>query len=287
MTEADLPRESYIKKQPVYDVMQDWLLTFPEQNEIDQVDITDRSYILHVVNAYRMPIVDVDEFLKQTTYVWTHSAYNEHFQDFIPKFDKAIYIIRDPRDGVLSFVRWVMLDYYQFYLPTKEKTAQEYIEKHLVRLMKRWNNHVLGFLNVYKSLNIHIIFYENLLNDFQYELGQLLDYLEIDLSQACREKIETMTSFENMKQKSPGHLHKAGLYRWFDKFSEEQLSITDKYCGDLISALNYPDSSDKHPTLPGINALNEEVLSSLLEKSLQVPLKERIKGRIIRIVNGL
>ena len=232
--------KSFIEQQPIYQLAKSWDLNFPEQARIDVLEITDLQDSYRISSVFRMPIDNIAQYVAQTKHVWTHSPICKRSGEVLQQFDKKVYILRDPRDRALSAAKYYCSPYMLKYFPQEEKDPQRFLQKNFEQLMHEWVWHVYDHLRLSREHNIHITFYEGFLLDFQQELGRLLAYLELDLSQPEREALEEAVSFNTLKKKNPKHLKKGQSGYWMDQLSDEQLEIAQHMAGPLLRYLGYP-----------------------------------------------
>jgi aryl sulfotransferase len=124
----------------------------------------------------------------------------------LPKFDKIVYIIRDPRDAALSHARFVLTPYMKKYFPNDFESKEEYLEKQLEGKLTSWVQHVAPYIAYSDDFDIHVVFYERLLNSFADELDRLVDYLEVTLTEQERRSVEEAVTFQSMKEENPEHV---------------------------------------------------------------------------------
>ncbi|GAB3816402.1 sulfotransferase domain-containing protein [Pontibacter rugosus] len=239
---------SFIQKQPIYTLAQEWDLNYPSQASIDVLDVTDLQYSYRISSIFRMPILDIASYISQTNHVWTHSPICKRSPELFNLFDKQVYIVRDPRDRAISAAKYYTSDYMLKYYPQGITEPQRYLEQHFEELMLEWVWHVYDHVRLSQEQNIHIAFYEGFLLDFQEELGRLLRYLEIDLSQQEREELQEAMSFSTLKRKNPKHLKKGTSGYWMDQLTAEQTEKADIVAGPLINFLGYPTGKDQPMT---------------------------------------
>ncbi len=102
---SDLKYESFIADQPIYEVAKNLEMNlFKGQININFLDITKNAVFYRIGNMFRYPIDDIDDYINSSTLVWTHAQMSDNVLNTIKKFDKLIYIIRDPRDILISMV---------------------------------------------------------------------------------------------------------------------------------------------------------------------------------------
>ncbi|CAN5270628.1 hypothetical protein BH23BAC1_BH23BAC1_51650 [soil metagenome] len=258
---------SFIEKQPVYSLAKDWDLNFPEQSRIDVLEITDLQLSYRISRIFQMPIDKIEQYILQTSHVWTHSPVCKRSGEVFINFDKIIYIIRDPRDRALSAAKYYCSDYMLKYFPQEERDPDKFLEKNFDKLMHEWVWHVFDYLRLNAQYKIHILFYEKFLWEFQQELENLLRYLEISLDSGIRSSIEETVSFEKLKLKNPKHLNKGTYGYWKDKLSDEHIAKAEVIAGPLLKALGY--SSDRgqpniksHPSGVDFDILKQEIMET-------------------------
>ncbi len=113
-------------------------------------------------------------------------------------------------------------------------------------------NHVGGYLKHQKDLNIHFVFYEILLHNFDQDLEKILEYMGIDLDAKARGEIKEKVSFNNMRKDSPNHIIKGKLGEWVDLLTDAQKEEVLEIANPLLKLLNYPlnNEIDSLPELP-------------------------------------
>ncbi|MDQ3534058.1 MAG: sulfotransferase domain-containing protein [Bacteroidota bacterium] len=231
---------SFIEKQPIYKLAKEWDLNYPEQAQIDVLEVTDLQLAYRISSIFKMPIENFDQYVDQSSHVWTHSPICKRSQEVFKIFDKYIYIIRDPRDRAISASKYYCSPYMLKYFPQEEKNPETYLDKNFEQLMHEWVWQVYDHLRYNRQYNIHIIFYENLISSFQQELESLLKYLQVNLEENEKYKLEESVSFDTLKIKNPKHLNKGTFGYWKDQLTESQTLLANKIAGPLMNLLGYP-----------------------------------------------
>jgi len=231
LKQAGVRRRSYITRQPIYQLAKDWDLAFEGQARIDFVHITPERAQLHIVPVFFWPVDDLDQYIKKTTHVWTHSAMRTDCLAKFKAFPKVVYIIRDPRDVAISYHRFANNKFHKRFFAT---TASSIVAH------QDWGIHVLSFLLSQASLKPHIVFYERLLTDWDRELARLLTYLELDLGSKRRKAVHAATSFEAMQPKNNLHLAKGVAYGWVRELDAKQRTDFTNVHDTLLKLLDYP-----------------------------------------------
>lgn len=240
MGQAGLERKSFIRQQPIYELAKNWELSYPEQADIDMLDILYPKCFFRISSAYRWPVENISEYVRQSSHVWTHSNICPTSHEVFPLFDKIVYIIRDPRDVLLSKTRFAFTPYMQKHYPTYHPHQEEFRKKELEAVMDAWRWHVQEYLRHARQLNVYLLFYERLKDDAEAELARLLDYLELKLSARDQQQVLERISFNKMKNNNPQHVRKGSLYGWMDELSEEENLRALSYCYPLLKLLGYP-----------------------------------------------
>jgi aryl sulfotransferase len=259
---------SFIERQPIYSLAKNWDLNFPEQSRIDVLEITDLQYSYRISSIFKMPIENIKNYIAQTTHVWTHSPVCKRSGEVFDLFDKKIYIVRDPRDRALSAAQYYCSDYMLKYFPQEEKVPGIFLRKNYEKLMHEWVWHVFDHLRLSCKYNIHFVYYENLLLDFQREINRMLDYLQINFDNKEIFELEKGVSFTNLKKNNPKHLNKGTFGYWKEILAEDQKHITEIYAGPLLRFLGYPEINGKEYSFllpafhPEFDLLKQEIIES-------------------------
>lgn len=246
LKQAGVRRRSYIKKQPIYQLAKDWDLAFEGQAKIDFLSITAERLQYQILPVFLWPVEDINQYIKQTTHVWTHSPMTKGALTRFQAFPKVVCIIRDPRDVAVSYHRFANNKFHKWFFATNAPSIVAHQE---------WGVHVLSFLIAQSSLKPHIIFYERLLTEFDQELDRLLAYLELDLGSKKRMAVREATSFAAMQPKNKLHLAKGVAYGWLRELDAKQRTDFTDVHDTLLKLLEYPMTeaeaeAGKMPRLP-------------------------------------
>lgn len=253
LTDAGHSTHTFIETQPIHALAKTWELSFTEQADIDVMDIEDTGLFYRISSIFRMPLLNVDAYLAQASHVWTHSFYCPRSDEIFPKFNKVVYIVRDPRDVALSMNRFQFTPYMQTYYPGPFTSPEDHLEKTFRRYMQRWTRHVGDHLRHAQRLGSYVIFYERLLQDFDAELTALMHYLEIEATAARIAAVRQAVDFQTMHSANPGHVSQGKAYGWIKHLNAHYQAQAVTHAGGLMRLLNYPlDTSrvDQIPALP-------------------------------------
>lgn len=250
ITLAGIEQKNFIKQHSIYPIAKEWELSYPEQVDINMMDILYPGCFFRISSIFRKRIENLETYIESNTHVWSHSNYCISSEQVFPMFDKIIYIIRDPRDVALSKADFAFTPYMQKHYPTWHSSPSEFLEKEGLNIAREWKNHVEEYLAHASHHNIFILFYEQLKENFEQELQSLLDYLQLSLSDADQKQIAQKVSSKQMRKQSPQHVRKARYYKW--KKDMPPADLTDQITAEtkpILTELGYPiDKTEK--TLP-------------------------------------
>lgn len=250
---AGLEYKIFLRTHPIYEVAQTWDLSFSGQNDMDFLNIKKDYCEFRVSAVFQEKIVDIDDYIHKCSLVWTHSPVNSYGNKVLPKFNKIIYIIRDPRDVAIYDSKYCFTEHkLKNHPPHYEKNPESYLQNRLDVMLRNWINHVGGYLQYKDRLNIYPIFYERFLNDIDSELPKLLNYLNIKLDENAVNQIKSDVSFDSMKKQSPKHLRKGKSAQWRQVFTSQQKAKAERIAGKMMELLNYPisESEESLPCIP-------------------------------------
>jgi len=224
----NIPQKSYIQTQSIYQQAKEWELSYKEQAAIDVLDIESKGFYYRISSAYKKKIDNVDYYLSCCSHVWTHSPICNRSFDIFPKFDRIVYIVRDPRDVLISMANFAFTPYFQNYFPHKEPDRFSFIENNLEKVVRNWVKHVGNYLRYFKEYNIYIIFFERLLHNFDNELKKLIEYLGYTCDQKIIDEIRNDVSFKTMKSENPKHVREGRAGGWMDILNDGQKNVLSR-----------------------------------------------------------
>lgn len=275
---SGVPLSTYIETDPIYPIACKWPLSYPEQASIDTIDITDTHVAYRISSIYRWPIDDIDAYLSRTTHVWTHSPVTPLSRTLFPKFDKIVYIIRDPRDVIQSMARFAFTPYMQRFYPTEHATAEAYLDARLDKQVATWRRHVAGHVMAAAAFDIIILFYERLLEDLPGQLEILCRGLGIEPTPDLIAAVQADVQFESMHADIPDHVQEGKTRQWVTGLTPHQQQRVLRQAGGLMALLGYPLSA----TDTCLPALPDPIPVDLVAKVGQPPAPPRVLRRMLR-----
>lgn len=278
MRQSGIPISTHIETDPIYTVARNWDLSYPEQAGIDTIDITDTGVWYRISSIYRWPVSDLDDYLTRATHVWTHSQVTPFSRTVFPKFDKIVYIIRDPRDVIQSMARFAFTPYMQRFYPTEHATPQAYLDARLDKQVSAWRRHVAGHVMASAAFDMIVLFYERLLDDLPAQLEVLCRGLGIEPNADLIAGVQADVQFESMQADSPGHVSRGKARQWVNGLTHYQQQRVLRHAGGLMNLLGYPLSAND-TRLP---ALPSPIPVDLVAKLGQPPAPPRNLRRMLR-----
>ena len=131
LQEANIHNSGFLVNHSKYKEIRKLKLSTEEQNSKDVIDIDNDGIYFRVSSVFKEKITDFDAYLRHATHVWSHSRVSKNTEYAFNNFDKIIYIIRDPRDVLLSMGNFVLSDYMKHYYPNKYKNQNQYVQYNL------------------------------------------------------------------------------------------------------------------------------------------------------------
>jgi len=242
---------SWVQRQPLFEEARDWELSQADQAEHDVVDITPEGIFWRIASRVREPVEDVDAYLRRARLVWTHSPWCERTRSFLGRFEKKVYLCRDPRDVAISTAHFTQTPYMREHYPVPCESAEEWLDLNFEQALRDWVLHVGPYLRQRRELDIHWLFYERMKADIAGELRGLLDYLEVDLDRGQQQDLIESTRFERMRRDQPGHLREGRGGQWREVLDDRQAGKAREIAGPMMRLMGYPVERSRE-TLPAL-----------------------------------
>jgi aryl sulfotransferase len=231
------------------------------------LDIEGNGVFFRVSSLLKEPVPGMEEYSTKASLAWTHSTWCQKTAQVFSFFDRKVCIVRDPRDTALSAAKFAFTPYMQKHYPSPYNSVDDFFSAEYENLLEQWVWFYGNYLLKKDDLDLHFIFYENLLKSFPKEYDSLLKYLDIDLKEEEKRQIEEEVSFSSMKEESPRHLQKGKNRKWVDQLSIDQIEKASVKAGALMRVFGYPltpGEGDKLPSFP--REIPKQELQSILDK---------------------
>ncbi|MFP4597921.1 MAG: sulfotransferase domain-containing protein [Persicimonas sp.] len=244
---AGLPNKSLVREHEIHAIADSWELSRDRQSDIDILDIEELGLFWRISSVFRMPVEELGAYVAQSTHVSTQSRFCRRTPAVLSQFDRCVYLVRDPRDRLLSAASFAFTPYAQKYWPHEALNPVAFVEEHFDDYMEGWRWHLQDYLERRDRHDIHFVFYERLLHDFGSELARLMDYLGVELGDDETREIAEATALDGAAKNN-----KAG--KWYERLDHRQKGRAVVLCGHLLDVLDYPRyrrfAADKLPSLP-------------------------------------
>lgn len=242
LAEAGVPMRSFIQNHPIYADARTWTLSYPEQASIDVLDVTSKGYVTRISSKFAEDVPDLDAYFAQVRHIWSHAPYRGALSDAVYARCKAVfYIVRDPRDALLSQADHLYSEYGLTYLKPKAPDKDAYLAERARTYPADWRNHVEGHLEAARRHPIRLMQYEDMRADLPGELARIADALDLPPIPGTRlEEIAQGLGFDAMKARTKGaHLNKGRSGRWRDLLTAEQADHFQDVAGETMARLGY------------------------------------------------
>ncbi|MFT4084094.1 MAG: sulfotransferase domain-containing protein [Nocardioides sp.] len=237
--EAGAPWRSYIAGHAIQQQAQSWELSLSGQAQIDMVSIEPLGCHLGISSGFRELIRDFPGFVESCSLVWTHSPYDPGAADKFATFDQVLYIVRDPRDALVSMAHFHYTDYSRKVHHVSQGDPDSYIERAAADFAWYWVKHVVSFLAARKRLRVQLIRYEDLVRDLSAQLSSLAELLGLHVPTAGLDRLLGELDFRAMQASSPQHLRSGRPGVWRVEMSTEQVAHVERIAGQLMESLGY------------------------------------------------
>ena len=231
---------------------------FPDQKLLERLKVDYYKFEEIVKNWETMQ--DYINLNKRTNFVKTHSAMctiGPYKFTSLRNTKGGVYMVRDPRDVIVSLSDHMGLDHEQTYHHMSSSYNYEYPssgdKRYEKSLMGSWSDHYKSWKN-YKSCKILIIKYEDMVLDELNTFTKVLNYLnEIDgtkfnnnklakaLKQTQFKELQKLEKSEGFSEKGKGELffRKGKIGGWKDEVSSKIINKIEKLFKSEMEELGY------------------------------------------------
>jgi len=170
-------------------------------------------------------------------------------EPFRSEYKKAIYLVRDARDVVLSEFA------YQKALGLAKDNLEDYLPRFLqgkVNPFGSWTAHVDSWIDAKEDgrAEIFLVRFDEMRRDPEASLAKMMDFLGMPVDWQVIHRAVTNNSVEKMRDKEKSQPQRASakgrfirsgaVGGWRDKFTEAQIQLVQQYAGDTLNRLGYP-----------------------------------------------
>ena len=165
----------------------------------------------------------------------------------------AIYIVRDPRDVVVSWAEHLAYTIDTTIEKLMDRTFSIKSDIGLMHILSDWTTHVKSWMDE-TAFRVGIIKYEDLVDNPAAKFRGILDYLGITIEEDRLQRALEATSFKSLQKQETENgfierrhqeqFFKRGTYGgWKDVLSNAQVRQIEAACGEMMTRLGYECSA--------------------------------------------
>ena len=197
-----------------------------------------------------VPDYNSDYFARRSLTPYGHLPAPRFFVVHAPydlAFPKAVYLVRDPRDVMVSYYHHHRRAYADF-----DMSLDEFVAKNEMWPCD-WGEHVSSWLKHRDEPHLRMIRYEDLREDRERWFREIVDFCGLDCSDADFSAALQESSFDNMRRveerfgvegsrgdASLRFIRRGKVESWRDEMSKQATEILKDRYRDLMTELGYP-----------------------------------------------
>ncbi len=191
--------------------------------------------------VFMWAIPDIDTYAAATSMAHSHSPWRAEIEAQVRAFSHRVLIVRDPRDVAVSWSRWIFTPFNRMHRPTLHETPESLLVEDLPKRIEEWVMHHQGWLvDRAADLSLHVVFYEQLVDDTPRELRRIADHLGLEISEEALVAVAEKHALKQMKKKQPHHVFRGGWGGWLEHLDERQIFTAQRIAGQMMKKLGYP-----------------------------------------------
>lgn len=181
-----------------------------------------------------------------------HSRARLYGVDLIPNAwtDRAIYLVRDPRDVAVSFANHTSqsIDRTVEMMNDRGAGSSHYREQSLFHFLSDWSTHVNSWMSA-DQFPVLCLRYEDLLTDPHEQFGKMLEFLEWEVDPDRLDRALEFSSFGNLKSQEDQvgfkELQDRTFFRngksgdWVNHLTVENVADIERQHGEVMEKLGY------------------------------------------------
>lgn len=226
---------------PLAPVLETMDLGIRNQAREDQIRFEPLRVYQDIPAVFTWAIPDIHAYAATTSMAHSHSAWRPEVDAFVRAFSHRVLIVRDPRDVAVSWSRWLFTPFNRLHRPTRHATPEALLQSDLNLRVTEWAVHQQSWLlDCAADLNVHLIYYEQLVDDTPRELARLAQHLGLVISPEILRAVAAKHALGEMKKKQPHHIFRGGWGGWLEHLDDRQVHEVQRLCGRLLRAMGYP-----------------------------------------------
>ena len=171
-------------------------LFFNPKNHENDNSLNIKKFIpdLHKIQLKNNQLILDEDLKNKKIFIKSHFTFDQ-MKNF--PMDKIILIVRNPLDVFVS-----LYNYYGLDDKNKDRYVDEFAQNHTLPGLNKfdypsWSEHLIKWLD--SKLNICLIKYNSLIDDFDNEISKLSNFLNLSLDQKKLKLLKINTSFSKLK----------------------------------------------------------------------------------------
>lgn len=233
-------KRSFVQDHPIQAQRGSWPDFSIDQFDIDQVLVQDDGVHWQIEMQHVERVSDLDAYLAACSHVWTHSFLCERSFEVYPRCGRVCYIVRDPRDALVSMAHFVLTPFMRRYHPHRATSAEEYVALELDAFLGDWVRHAGEHWRARTALDIEILRYEDLVADLPAALRHLADWSGLALDDRALERIAAELDVNRMRAANPQHV-RSGRSGGFERLlTPAQQARALELCAPVMRRFGYP-----------------------------------------------
>ncbi|XP_072463548.1 sulfotransferase 2B1 isoform X2 [Notamacropus eugenii] len=274
---------SYVEKD--FKVRDDdiFIVTYPKSGTIWMIEILsimlkdgDPSWARSVPNWERAPwcetVLGSLSIMQKTTprLISSHLPIQLFPRDFFNSKAKVIYIIRNPRDVLVSLYHYYKIAGHLKDPGSLDQFLQDFLNGEVQ--FGSWFDHIKGWMRMEGKDNFLLITYEELQEDLRGSVQRISEFLDHPLEEAALDSVVQNSTFRTMKentmcnftllpsilldQRQGAFLRKGVCGDWKNHFTETQCEVFDQSYREQMQGLHttFPWDEDPGDTSPAVLA---------------------------------
>ena len=171
-------------------------LFFNPKNYVNDNSLNIKKFIpdLHQILLKNNQLILDEELKNKEVFIKSHYSFDQ-MKNF--PMNKIILVVRNPLDVFVS-----LYNYYDLDDKNRDKYVEEFAKNHTLPGLSKfnypsWSEHLIKWLD--SKLDICLIKYNSLIDDFDNEISKLLNFFNISLDQEKLKLLKMNTSFSKLK----------------------------------------------------------------------------------------
>lgn len=232
-------KRSFVQRHPIQAQRGAWPDFSIEQFDIDQILVQDDGVHWQIEMQHVELVDDLAAYLAACSHVWTHSFLCERSWEVYPRFPRVCYIVRDPRDALVSMAHFVQTPFMRRYHPHRARTAAEYVALELESFLGDWCRHAGDHWRARRALDVEILRYEDMVADLGATLRRLADWVALPLDDAALERIAAELDVGAMRARNPQHVRSGKAGGFAELLTEAQQARALELCAPTMRLFGY------------------------------------------------